>query len=190
MVKIYRIEHKSTPTPRKDVKNINMGCYNYTIGFHGDSYMFRQHRSSNGYPNIFTDFEESYFPAMDNWFCAFKSIDSLNKWFGKWVEVMCRQNFVVIEYIVTEAVESISEKQVLFLHSSVVSKRVIKIDTPFSEISFQNKVVPKLVFAEQMRLGSTTFEIGDEYPTYKSSYQKMMTRIKDGIIHESTYTYE
>lgn len=133
----YRIEHKNLH--RNSNAKIGIGCYTIAMvassfyGYDSDEcnkanlidsrlrFMYSDH-SNYSHPCMWEDAPNPN--DFHDLFCAFKSLEDLYTWFDGWLNVLTENDFDLVEYHVTNIIESKSGKQCFIRERDVINKIV------------------------------------------------------------------
>ena len=124
MITVYRIEHKKT----KRKNGIGFGCYIVReIEIKGDWHnrMSNDHNNNETHPGMRDDLPNFYNINDDrDFYCAFKSIDDLKRWFRGYLTDIKKNGFVIKKYLVSEITESYSGLQTFFNVNHVIASEI------------------------------------------------------------------
>lgn len=108
---VLRVEHKR----KRDsyIKSAYAGPYAIRDKWDGLDEMVDEHTNPFTHPSIDDDIRK-YLSMDPDWFCGFKNMSDLKKWFGDWFGPLHDAGFVIREYKTDIAIHGDSGRQLVF----------------------------------------------------------------------------
>jgi hypothetical protein len=87
----------------------------------------REHSwKSDGHPILYEDLPVSHRGMISKYYSTCDTINKLRKWFKGYNREILKHGFVLVEYVVSDYVPSLSGKQCFFAKSEVIERKVLK----------------------------------------------------------------